>query len=96
MKNLLTAMLCVIWSLGSSAQISPEVQKLHTMVISIKPKTLLIKGYQANPSNLDNLFELGAIYSRTGKLDSAKIMFNKLIETNQKAGQVLLLKVILR
>ncbi len=86
MKNLLTAMLCVIWSLGSSAQISPEVQKLQYYGYFNQAKTLLIKGYQANPSNLDNLFELGAIYSRTGKLDSAKIMFNKLIETNQKAG----------
>ena len=86
MKNLFVVMLCAVLSIHAIAQISPEVHKLQYYGYFNQAKTTLKRNIQTNPANLDNLYELGAIYSRTANLDSAKIIFNKLVETNAKSA----------
>jgi tetratricopeptide (TPR) repeat protein len=85
MKKLLTVFIVLVFFSVSFAQISSNVQKNMYYGYFNTAVVLLQNGIKANPANLENYYALGALYARLNKIDSAKIVFNKLIEVNPKA-----------
>lgn len=86
MKNLFLAVFCVAVSFSAFGQISSEVQKMIHYESFASAIKALQKDVTGNPNNLDNYFELGALYSRLNKTDSARVFFNKLTEINPKSA----------
>jgi len=86
MKNLFFVVFCITMSFTVQGQISASVQKAIYYQDFSSAKMNLQKDIKSNPNNLDNYFELGALYARLNKVDSAGIIFGKLAEMNPKAA----------
>lgn len=86
MKNILSSLILFFLSTIGTAQVSSNIQKMQYYEYFNKEKQLLLNDIKINPANLDNYMVLGSLYSRLNNTDSATIIFNKLVEQNQKSA----------
>ncbi len=86
MKKLILALLTVFVFYGLEAQSLQDAYKMLNYENFPRAKKALQLYIQQTPVSQEAQYALGAVLSRTGKLDSAAILFNKVIEINPKSA----------
>ncbi len=84
MRKLLLALMAVFALSNMDAQTLQDATKMLNYENFPRAKKALQLYIQQVPSSQEGQFALGALLSRTGKIDSAIILFNKVIELNPK------------
>lgn len=86
MKKVFIAFLTIFLAATMQAQTLQEAYKLVNYENYPKAKMAFKQYIQSNAAYQDGYFHLGALYSRLGNVDSATILFNKVIELNPKSN----------
>ncbi|HMG15779.1 MAG TPA: hypothetical protein VK590_10040, partial [Saprospiraceae bacterium] len=80
MRKLLLALLSIFVFSSMGAQTLQDAYKMLNYENFPKSKKAMQQYIQQNPGSQEAQFALGALLSRTNKLDSAAILFNKVME----------------